>query len=132
MIIRKLKDAINNGVKEQEKKKKRRELLKRRARKYGQVKVKHSKRGVSSCLVAALATFFWLLMLSAAYINREESSILLGFMGIGTLFMSVSGVRRALEGFKEREKDYITCKIGVMINGIYAVALILIFIRGLF
>lgn len=132
MIIRRLKEAINSGVKEREKKKKRRELLKRRARKYGQVKVKHSKRGVSSCLLAGLATFFWLLMLSAAYISREETSILLGLVGIGTLCMSISGVRRALEGFKEREKDYTTCKVGVVINGIYTVALILIFIRGLF
>ncbi len=131
-MIRKLKDAINDMVKEYENKKKRRDILKRRSRKYGQVKLKHAKRGVSSCLMAVLSLFFLTLIFSAAYINKGESGILLGFMGLGVLAMSISGFRRAMEGFKEREKDYITCKIGVGVNGFFAVSLILIFIRGLF
>ena len=131
-MIKKLKDAINDMAKEQDKKKKRREILKRRAKKFGQVKRQHSKRGMISCMMGVLSLFFMALIFSAAYINREESGILLGFMGILVLLMSVSGFRRALEGFKERERDYITCKIGVGMNGAFAAIMILIFIRGLF
>lgn len=132
MIIRKLKEAIHDVVKEREKKKKQKELLKRRSRKYGQKRRVHAKRGVASCLTAGLTLFFLILIFSAAYISRDESGILLGFMGIGTLLMSISGFRKALEGFEEREKDYLTCKIGVGVNGTFIVALVLIFIRGLF
>ena len=131
-MIRKLKDAINDVVKEREKKKKRREILNRRSRKYGQVKRQHAKRGISSCMIAVLSLFFMILIFSAAYINREESGLLLGFMGIGVLLMSISGFRRAREGFREREKDYITCKIGVGVNGLLALTMILVFLRGLF
>lgn len=131
-MIKKLKDAINDMVKEHEKKKKRREILKRRSQKFGQVKRQHSKRGVASCMTGILSLFFLILIFSAAYINREESGILLGFMGIGVLFMSISGFRKAKEGFKERERDYITCKIGAAVNGTFIVLLILIYLRGLF
>lgn len=131
-MIKKLKEAINDKAKEYEKKKKRRELLKRRSQKYGQVKRQHSKRGITSCMMGVLSLFFLLLIFSAAYITREESGILLGFMGIGVLLMSVSGFRKAKEGFKERERDYITCKIGAAVNGAFVVIMILIFIRGLF
>lgn len=131
-MIRKIKDAINNKAKEYEMKKKRREILKRRSRKYGQVRLKHSKRGMSSCMLAVLSLFFLTLIFSAAYINKGDSGILLGFMGLGTLIMSFVGIRRAMEGFKEREKDYITCKIGAGANGLFVAILILIFIRGLF
>lgn len=131
-MIKKLKGAINDMAREREKKKKKREILKRRAQKFGQVKRQHSKRGMTSCMMGVLSLFFLALIFSAAYINREESGILLGFMGIGVLLMSVSGFRRAMEGFKERERDYITCKIGAGINGAFVVIMILIFIRGLF
>ena len=131
-MIKKLKEAMNDMAKEREKKKKKREILKRRSRKYGQVKRQHSKRGMISCMMGILSMFFLLLIFSAAYITREESGILLGVMGIGVLLMSISGFRKAKEGFKERERDYITCKIGAGINGTFVVIMILIFIRGLF
>jgi len=131
-MIRKIKDAINNKAKEYEMKKKRREILKRRSRKYGQARLKHSKRGMSSCMLAVLSLFFLTLIFSAAYINKGDSGILLGFMGIGVLLMSITGFRRAMEGFKERERDYISCKIGAGMNGTFMVIMVLIFIRGLF
>ena len=46
--------------------------------------------------------------------------------------MAISGFRKAKEGFKERERDYISCKIGVGVNGTIAVLMILVFLRGLF
>ena len=131
-MIKRLKDAINDMAREYEKKKKKREILKRRAQKFGQVKRQHSKRGIVSCMMGVLSLFFLALIFSAAYINREESGILLGFMGIGVLLMAISGFRKAKEGFKERERDYISCKIGVGVNGIIAVLMILVFLRGLF
>lgn len=131
-MIKKLKDTIDDMVREYEKKKKRHEILKRRSQKFGQVKRQHSKRGVASCMTGVLSLFFLALIFSAAYINREESGILLGFMGIGVLLMSISGFRKAMEGFKERERDYTSCKIGAGINGTFVVLLIIIFLRGLF
>ena len=51
--------------------------------------------------------------------------------GFLMLVISAIGVYKAIQGFKERDKDYRSCKIGIVLNGIFTFVLIGIFLRGL-
>ena len=57
--------------------------------------------------------------------------MLLGFVGLGTIALAGIGTWLGNRGFKEREKNYITCKVGVSINMVVLLGLTSIFIRGL-
>lgn len=100
--------------------------------KYGQSRLRYSKRGVYSCLYAAVVLLLLVFMILFSYASKGETSILSGFMGLGTLALSVVGVVLGVRGFKERNKNYITCKVGIGINGTVLVGLTAIFIRGFF
>ena len=41
------------------------------------------------------------------------------------------GQKTGIKGFKEREKNYITCKVGAISNGAALIGLVAMFIRGL-
>ena len=63
-MLRKLREIVVEMRKEQLKKKTEREKMKRRSRKFGQAELKHSRRGVMSCLLAGLTLFFLVLVFS--------------------------------------------------------------------
>lgn len=132
MGIRNLKETADERAKEREKRKRERARQRRLAHKYGQSEVKHSKRGSFSCMMSALSTFFLLAIFSVSYIRRGEVNILIGIAGVFAIWLAVKGFRYGLEGFKERNKNYITCKVGVTCNGILLLIYLAIFIRGLF
>jgi len=48
------------------------------------------------------------------------------------MIFSGIGIYCAVRGFKEREKDYLTCKIGIGCNLFFLLGFIAIFCRGLF
>ena len=56
--------------------------------------------------------------------------MLLGFVGLGTIALAGIGTWLGNRGMKEREKNYITCKIGIGINMAVLLGLVAIFIRG--
>lgn len=109
-----------------------RERDKKKSRKYGQAELKHSKKGKLSCSIAVCILFLMILMISASYIQKGDVNILIGLVGLFTLVLSWTGLVTAVRGFKEREKNYLTCKIGIGVNGMFLVGLISIFLRGLF
>ena len=45
--------------------------------------------------------------------------------------LSVSGIRMAIRGFRERERSYLTCKIGLPANAAALILFFVIFIGGL-
>ena len=102
--------------------KREKERRKRRIHKYGQMELKHSRRGCLSCMLAVLSAFLLISIFSVSYIRHGDVNIVL----------AVSGLRRGIEGFKERNKNYITCKVGTACNGILLLIYLAIFIRGLF
>ena len=97
-------------------KKKRKKMIKT---KYGQKAVRHSKRGVYSCTYAVVIAFLVIVM------------ILMGFFGLGTCAMAVIGIWLGIKGFREREKIYTTCKVGITVNAVFLVAMVALFVRGL-
>ena len=58
--------------------------------------------------------------------------LLIGFVGLFALALAVAGLKNAVQGFKEREKNYLTCKVGAALNGVLLAGLAAIFLRGLF
>lgn len=125
-------DRAKERAKERQKKKREKERRNRRTYKYGQTEVKYARRGMLSCVLAFLSAFFMVLIFSVSYISRGEVNILIGFAGLMALFIAVAGLYRGVEGFKERNKNYTPCKIGIACNTILVLTFIATFIRGLF
>lgn len=108
-----------------------RDRKKRGNRKYGQAKYKHARKGILSCMVAALVALIMIVLIVAAFVLKGQAAAIIGSFGVFTVILSVIGLINGLRGFREREKNYITCKIGAGINGTVLFLLIAIFIRGL-
>ncbi len=105
---------------------------KRKNRKYGQAKLKHSKRGIMSCVIAGLVLIMLVSMLLKAYISRGEAAPIVGALGLISVILAGCGLYMGIRGFKEREKNYLTCKIGTICSASFILGFILIFCRGLF
>lgn len=108
------------------------ERKKRGNRKYGQAKLKHAKKGIVSCIIAGMVIVLSIFLLVVAYTSGGTAAGYVGGLGILTMLLSMLGVRAAYRGFKEREKDYLTCKIGITCNTLFLIAFIAIFCWGLF
>ena len=102
--------------------KRRRKL--RRTR-YGQAPDRHSRKGMKSCLLSGFA-------LLISFLLKGQLSALVGFVGIGILALAVAGLVCGVRGMKERDKNYITCKVGIGISGALILGMCGIFVRGLF
>ena len=100
--------------------------------KYGQAPLKHAKKGVYSCIYAVVVFLLLLLMMIHSYISKGEVGLLMGFAGLGTLALSVMGLSLGIRGRKERDKNYITCKVGIAVHSVVLAGLAALFIRGLF
>lgn len=100
--------------------------------KYGQRQKKHAKKGIQSCLLAAVSIILVILMFKNSFEAKGDISILYGFAGLAIPVIAWRGLVYAIRGFNEREKNYITCKIGAGCNGVLIFWMCAIFIRGLF
>lgn len=109
-----------------------RERRRRKNRKYGQAKLKHSKRGIMSCVLAGIVLIVLISMLAKAYVSRGGAAPFIGALGFVSMILAGCGLYMGIRGFKEREKDYLTCKIGVACSASFILGFILIFCRGLF
>lgn len=108
------------------------ERKRRKNRKYGQAKLKHAKRGIMSCVLSGLVLILLVSMLLKAYISRGEAAPFIGALGLISMILAGCGLYMGIRGFKEREKDYLTCKIGTACSSLFILGFILIFCRGLF
>ena len=131
MIIRKR----INSTEEAKAKKRAKEREKRRKKmirtKYGQTQRRHAKKGIKSCIYAFFALFFFFLMIASSFVENGQVGLLMGVAGFMIIALAVSGARLAVQGFKERDKNYITCKVGLGCNGFLLFCMFAIFVRGL-
>lgn len=100
--------------------------------KYGRVKVKHSGMGKVSCWMALLSLLLIMGSILIAYVMRGKTISIVGGMGILSVVMAGAGLRAAIRGFRDRDRKYITCRIGIILNSILLIGLIIIFFRGVF
>lgn len=104
----------------------------RKRRKYGQAQLKHAKRGIWSCILSATVLIIMALLFIKAYVSGGTAAPIIGGVGLVAFVLSNCGLYMGLRGFKEREKDYLTCKIGASCSAFFILVFIIIFCRGLF
>lgn len=98
--------------------------------KFGQVKIRHARRGVSSCLLALMAAFILCGLITSAYQSYGDAPEAVGGLAILTTVFCAFGFMNALHGFRERDKNYITCKLGILFNGGIIFIFFLLYMRG--
>ena len=109
-----------------------RDRKKRGNRKYGQAKLKHAKKGIWSCAVAGTVFVLFAILLVIAYTSAGTAAGYVGGLGILSMVFSFIGLYLARKGFREREKDYLTCKIGGVLNFLFFMTFAAIFCWGMF
>lgn len=114
---------------EQRRKEKERRL--RGARKYGQGSPKHSRKGICSCISGAGAFAILSGCILYAFMARGNAFGIVGGIVIIALILSIYGIRWAIQGFYERDRNYLTCKIGLPVNAAALILFLAIFIGGL-
>ena len=131
MIIKRNKDSadeIRAKKLAKEREKRRKKMIRT---KYGQTVRRHAKKGIKSCIYAFFSMFFLFLLMASAFVENGQVSILLGLAGYMVLALAIAGTVNAVHGFKERDKNYITCKIGLGCNAAVLLCMFAIFVRGL-
>ena len=114
-----------------EQRQKEKERRKRGTRKYGRAKFKNSRKGTISCISGAGAIFILAGCILYAFIARGEAAGIVGGIVIITFLLSIWGIRCAIQGFRERDRSYLTCKIGLPVNAVALIIFLAIFIGGL-
>ena len=112
--------------------KKREKIRQKKEKKEPIAKLKHSKKGIQSCVIAGIVLVALAAMIVIAYISAGTAAPYIGGLALVTLILTVTGCVLAVRGLKEREKNYLTCKIGIGCNIFFIIAFIAIFCRGLF
>ena len=107
------------------------ERKKRGNRKYGQAKLRHAKKGMYSLGMAILVIAIFDALILTAFLHKGGSPSIIGSFGLITIMMAILGIMTGIRGFRERDKNYITCKLGVGINVCVLISLIAIFIKGM-
>lgn len=108
----------------------RKERKRRGNRKYGQAKFKPSKKGILSCVMAGVIAIVLLMLIGTAYVYKGKAAGYIGGLGVSALVFSCVGISSAIRGFRERDKNYRTCKIGIGLNIFFLISLVLFFIGG--
>ncbi len=98
---------------------------------YGEKKQKHAIHGINSCVYGVTVLLILVLMLTLSYLGKGKTNFLFGLMGLLIMFLSYTGLRNGLRGLKEVNRNTITCKWGIGMNGIVLFGLVAMFIRGL-
>ncbi len=114
-----------------EERQKEKERKKRGTRKYGQAKYKYSRMGAISCGCAAAALLLLAGCILYAYLARGAAAGIVSGIAVVSLVLSIMGIRAAVKGFRERERNYLTCKIGLPGSTLVLLLFLAIFIGGL-
>ncbi|SHK50565.1 DUF6142 family protein [Hespellia stercorisuis] len=132
-IKNKIRDYVNSEIANRKERKRLKEREKRRrgSRKFGQAKLKHSKMGITSCSYAGGTAGLLLFSILIAYFTDGRAPGIIGALGLVALVLAGFGLHAAIKGMREREKNYITCKIGIACNALLVLGLTAIFLGGL-
>lgn len=107
------------------------ERKKRGNRKYGQAKLRHAKKGIYSLVIALCVAVILMALILTAFLHKGLAPAIIGSLGLITMILSLIGLMTGVRGFRERDKNYITCKLGIGLNGLVLLILLGVFVRGL-
>lgn len=125
------KDRKKDRTKERNRERDRkRDKKKRGNRKYGQAKLKHSKKGIISCVIAGAVAVVILSSVVITYLYKGKAAGYIGGLGVSALLFAGAGIMQGIRGLKERDKDYLTCKVGIGLNIFFLVSLLIFFLGG--
>ncbi|WP_243128486.1 MULTISPECIES: DUF6142 family protein [Oscillospiraceae] len=108
-----------------------RERRKKRIQKRDENRTPHASRGITSCIYAGGFFVVLIVMIIISIVTGGNAPAFVGGLALVIFFGSWMGVITGFRGFKERDKNYITCKIGVACNLAILIGFAGIFIRGL-
>ena len=91
--------------------------------KFGQAPLRHARKGIYACFYGTVVLILLFLMILISYVTKGEVGILIGLVGLGTVALSAAGLVLGIRGLKERDKNYITCKVGIAMNGVFLAGL---------
>ena len=120
--------GIGKSAEERQREKERK---KRGARKYGQANYKHSRKGIVSCISGIGGLVILAGCIVYAFLARGNAHGIIGGLAVLSLVLSINGIRLAIGGFYERERNYRTCKIGLPVSSLTVIAFFALFIGGL-
>ena len=92
---------------------------------------KPSAMGILSICIGALAVLLIIAGFVISYMEGGHAGKIVGSLALTALIISGFGVIFAFMGFREEDKNYLPCKIGVILNGCVFVFLIFLFITGI-
>ena len=75
---------------------------------FGQSPRRHSRKGMKSCILAALSFLLLVFMIWISFYLKGNVNILIGFAGLFTMVMAGYGIYQGVTGLRERDKNYIT------------------------
>lgn len=104
---------------------------KRKTRKYGQAPLKYSHMGAHSCWYAAGAFLLIMASVGIAFQKNGAAAGYIGGFGILAMVFSILGIRAGVKGFREREKRYIFCRLGIAANILILLVMCIIFMGGI-
>lgn len=104
---------------------------KRITKKYGQPKYKQSGRGILSCWCSGLAIADLAGCVAYAFLMRGNAAGIVGGLAVLAFALAVFGINYAINGFKERERSYQSCKIGIGMAVFVILLFLAIFVGGL-
>ena len=64
------------------------------------------------------------------YLYEGKAAGYIGGLGVSALIFAGAGIMQGVRGFKERDKDYRTCKVGIGLNIFFLVSLLVFFLGG--
>ncbi|HIY63685.1 MAG TPA: hypothetical protein H9730_09535 [Candidatus Mediterraneibacter stercoripullorum] len=121
---------FGNG-KNAEDRRKEKDRKKRGARKYGQARYKHSHGGVVSCWCGGAALVILAGCILYAYLMRGNTLGIVGGIMVLPCILSLAGVVASVKGLRERERNYLTCRIGLPVCAVVLLLFCAIFIGGI-
>ncbi|HIW20964.1 MAG TPA: hypothetical protein H9887_02955 [Candidatus Dorea intestinavium] len=99
--------------------------------KYGQEKIGPSRGGLKSIIMAVIVLLLLIASLLLSFFLKGNISVIMGILGFLCIYFAVRGINYGLKGFKERNKRYETCKVGIGMNVGLIFVFVLLFVRGL-
>ncbi|MDD3401739.1 MAG: DUF6142 family protein [Hespellia sp.] len=128
--IQEARNEYTNQKKEREREKER-ERRKKGQRRFGQVKRRHSTMGIRSCRYAGGSAGLLLYCILISFLCGGKAGGIIGAFGIIAFLLAAHGIYAAIKGRRERDKNYITCRIGGICNGLLVLGMGIIFVGGL-
>lgn len=81
-------------------------------------------------MIAGAVAFVILSSVVITYLYKGKAAGYIGGLGVSALLFAGAGIMQGVRGFKERDKDYRTCKVGIGLNIFFLVSLLIFFLGG--